>query len=111
MDDFHWWTTFVKFGLGHASHDAAQEIRSGDIDRDEGVALVRRFDGEFPERFCEEIFRYLSINAKEFPVAHERFGKEWRVTRESFHALADKFRSPHLWKKEGAEWKLRTPLS
>ena len=29
------------------------------------------------------------------------------MTRESFLELADTFRSPHLWKREGGEWKLR----
>ena len=69
IDDFHYYTTFIKFGIGRATYDAAQEIRSGDITREEGVALVKRFDGEFPERFAEEIFAYLSIPEKEFPVA------------------------------------------
>ncbi|OGB39539.1 MAG: LPS biosynthesis protein, partial [Burkholderiales bacterium RIFOXYC2_FULL_59_8] len=34
IDDFHYYTTGVKFGLGRASYDAAQEIRSKDITRD-----------------------------------------------------------------------------
>lgn len=110
IDDFHYWTTFVKFGIGRATYDAAQEIRSGDITREEGVALVKRFDGEFPERFAQEIFDYLSIDPKSFPVASKRF-KDWKVTRESFLALADQFRSPHLWKKDGGEWKLRHQVS
>jgi hypothetical protein len=29
---------------------------------------------------------------------------------EYFLELCDKFRSPHLWKKEGGEWKLRYPI-
>ena len=69
IDDFHYYTTGVKFGLGRASYDAAQEIRSGEINRDEGVALVKRFDHEFPERFADEIFQYLSMSSKEFPDA------------------------------------------
>ena len=73
IDDFHYYTTFIKFGIGRATYDAAQEIRSRDITRDEGVALTRRFDGEFPERFAEEIFRYLSIPEKEFPEASKMF--------------------------------------
>jgi len=48
IDDLHYYTTGVKFGIGRATYDAAQEIRSGDITREEGVALVRRFDHEFP---------------------------------------------------------------
>ena len=54
IDDFHYYTTYIKFGIGRATYDAAQESRSGDITREEGVALVKRFDGEFPERFAEE---------------------------------------------------------
>lgn len=109
IDDFHYWTTYVKFGIGRATYDAAQEVRSGDITRDEGVALVRRFDGEFPERFAEEIFRYLSIPEGEFPVASKAFD-EPILTRERFMKLADTFRSPHLWEKVEGEWKLRQAI-
>jgi N-acetyl sugar amidotransferase len=106
IDDFHYWTTHVKFGLGRATYDASQEIRSGDITREEGVALVKRFDGEWPERFADEIFRYLSIKPTEFPVASRCFSQPV-MTREYFLALADQFRSPHLWKRDGNEWVLR----
>ena len=39
IDDLRYFTTGIKFGIGRASYDTAQEIRSGDIDRDEGIAL------------------------------------------------------------------------
>lgn len=106
IDDFHYYTTGVKFGLGRASYDAAQEIRSGDITREEGVALVKRFDHEFPNRFADEIFRYLSIPQKEFPEASQMF-EQPMLDREYFDTLADTFRSPHLWKWEDNMWKLR----
>lgn len=107
IDDYHYYTTYIKFGIGRATYDAAQEIRSGDINRDEGVALVKRYDGEWPARFADEIFQYLSINPKEFPVASTQF-EEPIMTRESFMRLADKFRSPHLWVADkSGEWKLR----
>lgn len=94
IDGFHYWTTFVKYGIGRATYDAAQEIRSGHIDRDEAVALVRRFDGEFPKKYYKEILEYLGMDEKEF------------------HATVDKFRSPHLWEKTGAgEWKLKHQVS
>jgi len=110
IDDFHYWTTYIKFGIGRATYDAAQEIRSGDILREEGVALVKRFDGEWPARFADEIFRYLTIDPKEFPVASKMFA-EPIVTLESFMALADNFRSPHLWARENGEWYLRYTVS
>ena len=110
IDDFHYWTTFIKFGIGRATYDASQEIRSSDITREEGVLLVKRFDGEFPERFAEEIFKYLSITPKEFPEASTMF-KQPIMNREYFMALADQFRSPHLWEKNGGQWKLKHQVS
>jgi N-acetyl sugar amidotransferase len=106
IDDFHYYTTWIKFGIGRATYDAAQEIRSRDITRDEGVALVKRFDGEFPERFADEIFRYLSIDAQQFPLASRMFESP-AMDRDYFTALTDHFRSPHLWKWENNNWKLR----
>lgn len=106
IDDFHYHTTGIKFGLGRASYDAAQEIRSGDITREEGVALVKRFDHEFPERFADEIFKYLSINEKEFPEASKMF-EQPILTRDYYAKLTDSFRSPHLWVFDNGEWKLR----
>lgn len=106
IDDFHYYTTYIKFGIGRATYDAAQEIRSGDINRDEGVALTKRFDGEYPQRFADEIFRYLSIPANEFPKGSKMF-EQPVMDYEYFMHLADSFRSPHLWKFEDGEWKLR----
>ena len=106
IDDFHYYTTYVKFGIGRATYDAAQEIRSGDIMRKEGVALVKRYDGEFPERFAEEIFKYLSIYPNEFPRASQMF-EQPIMDRDYFINLTDHFRSPHLWQYDGGEWKLR----
>lgn len=109
IDDLHYYTTGIKFGIGRASYDAAQEIRSGDITRDEGVALVKRFDHEFPERFIDELFQYLSLPANEFPEASKMFEKSI-MNRDYFQLLTDKFRSPHLWYNENNQWKLRKPL-
>ncbi|KJS66616.1 MAG: LPS biosynthesis protein [Peptococcaceae bacterium BICA1-7] len=106
IDDFHYYTTYVKFGIGRATYDAAQEIRNEEITRDEGVALVKKYDGEFPERFAEEIFKYLSLPEKEFPIASQMFSQPI-IDRDYFMYLADKFRSPHLWKRVNGTWKLR----
>jgi hypothetical protein len=106
IDDLHYYTTFIKFGIGRATYDASQEVRSGDITRDEAVALVKRYDGEFPERFIDELFRYLSIPSKEFPVASRMFDQPV-MDRAYFDALTDSFRSPHLWMIENGAWKLR----
>tara|TARA_B100000795_G_scaffold267233_1_gene251673 strand:- start:273 stop:1604 length:1332 start_codon:yes stop_codon:yes gene_type:complete len=112
IDDFHFHTYHTKFGIGRATYDAAQEIRSGDITREEGQALVQKFDGEFPERFADEIFKYLSLPEEEFPVASKMF-EQPLVNRSYYDNLSDAFRSPHVWKyksSEGSnkgEWVLR----
>lgn len=89
IDDLHYYTTFIKFGIGRATYDASQEIRNKHLTREEGQNLVKRFDGEFPDRYFGEIMDYL-----EMKPAH-------------FLELADKARSPHLWRKVDGEWKLR----
>ncbi len=106
VDDFHYYTTFVKFGIGRATYDAAQEIRNGEITRDEGVALVKKYDGEYPHRFEEEVFKYLTIQEKEFPEAYKMF-KHPQMNKEYFMQLEDQFRSPHLWVKKNGQWHLR----
>ncbi|MGD9123554.1 MAG: N-acetyl sugar amidotransferase [Desulfarculaceae bacterium] len=93
IDDLHYYTTFIKFGLGRASYDASQEIRNKHLTREEGVALVRRFDGEFPQRYIQEVMDYLDMDLDQFT------------------ALCDKGRSPHLWVKDGSGWKLRHQVS
>jgi N-acetyl sugar amidotransferase len=89
IDPFHYYTTYIKFGIGRATYDAAQEIRNGKITREEGVELVKKYDHEFPKKYYEEMLKYMDIS-------HERFCE-----------CIDLARSPHLWSKEGQEWKLR----
>ncbi len=106
MEDFNYYTTGIKYGLGWTSYVAAHEIRSGDITREEGISLVKRFDLEFPERFLDDFLQYISIDSNELPQAASQFEKPI-VNREYFLHLHDRFRSPHLWKKENGEWRLR----
>lgn len=89
IDPFHYYTTLIKFGLGRASYDASQEIRNKKITREEGVALVKRFDTEFPAKYFKQILEYMDLAEEEF----------W--------TYINKGRSPHLWKLEDGKWQLR----
>lgn len=106
IDDFHYYTTFIKFGIGRATYDAAQEARSGDLTREEALALVCRYDGEFPSRFEDEIYEYLSLPEGKFPVASKMF-EQPVMDRDYFTSLCDKFRSPHLWQYSDGKFNLR----
>lgn len=90
---FHFYMTYIKFGIGRATYDSAQEVRNGKITRDEAAYLVKKFDGEFPERYIGEFCEYIGI------------------TLDDFHKTVDKFRSPHLWTKISGKWKLRHTVS
>jgi N-acetyl sugar amidotransferase len=89
IDGLHYYTTYIKFGLGRASYDASQEIRNKHLVREEGVALVHRFDGEFPKKYFKEILEYIDMDG------------------EHFCELVDSFRPPHLWEKEDGQWRLK----
>ena len=86
IDDFHYYATYIKFGLGRASYDASQEIRCGKITREEAVSLVKKYDGEFPKKNFQAFLKYINVSEKEF----------WTII--------DSYRSPHLWKKENGKW-------
>ena len=89
VDPFHYYTTLIKFGLGRASYDAAQEIRNKKITREEGVALVQKYDSEFPLLYFKDFLKYID------------------TSEVNFFQIIDKFRSPHLWEINSGEWKLR----
>ena len=67
---------------------------------------MQRFDGEYPARFSDEIFTYLSIPEKEFPQASKMF-EQPIMDLNYFNNLADSFRSPHLWSYNKGQWSLR----
>lgn len=89
IDGFHYYLSYIKFGIGRATSDAAHEIRDGKITREEGVALVKRFDHERPKKYFQEFLEYCS------------------TTEEEVEDVIDSWRSDHLWYRDGDEWKLR----
>jgi hypothetical protein len=88
MDGIHYYMAYIKFGMGRATSDAAHEIRDGHITRDEGVALVRKYDGEFPSENLERFLEYTGM------------------TEQDFHYVVDNFRPLHLWTKRDGKWVL-----
>lgn len=89
LDGFHFYLSYIKFGLGRATRDASQEIRNGHITREEGIALVKRYDEEFPQMWFKDFLDYMEISEKEF----------W--------SIIDSFRPPHLWERSNGAWQLR----
>lgn len=92
-DGYHYYMAFIKFGIGRATSDAAHEIRDGHITREEGVALVRRYDGEFPAKYFREFLEYTGLS------------------EEAFWKIVDGYRSPHLWHNDNGQWVLKARVS
>jgi N-acetyl sugar amidotransferase len=89
IDGFHYYLSYIKFGIGRSTSDTAHEIRDEKITREEGVALVKRYDHESPKKYYKEFLDFCSI------------------TDEEVNEVIDSWRSDHIWHKENDEWKLR----
>ena len=92
FDGFHYYFAFLKFGIGRATNDAAHEIRDKHITREEGISLVKKYDGEFPKKYFKEFLEYVDI------------------TEDHFWEIVEKFRNPWIWEKQNSEWKLKTQV-
>ena len=93
FDGFHYYLGYIKFGIGRTTSDTAHEIRDGKIDREEGIELIRRYDGEFPKKYLDEFLEYCDI------------------TKEELTEIIDSWRSPHIWDRhQDGKWFLRQPI-
>jgi N-acetyl sugar amidotransferase len=92
MDGFHYYMRYIKFGLGRCMEDAAHEIRDGHMTRDEGIALMKRYEDEFPQKYFKDFLEYLDI------------------TEEHFREVVDSWRLPHLWEKVNGKWVFKHPI-
>jgi len=93
IDPFHYYCTFIKFGIGRATYDSSQEIRNNKISRDEAVTLIKKYDSEFPKKYFKDFLNYIELDEKKF----------WQII--------DQFRSPHLWKKNKKQkWELKKTI-
>jgi N-acetyl sugar amidotransferase len=91
LDDMHEngihdYLKFVKFGYGRGTDHACKDIRGGLMSRDEGIAMVRKYDGVKPRRDLERWLKYVGM------------------TEEEFDAVCDTFRDRRVWRIEGGQW-------
>lgn len=97
IDDLDFFMMFVKFGFGRATRMASRLIQGGHLTRDQGLDLVRRYDGEVPSSYLPAVLEYLEMSEAEL------------------REIVDKHRNPEIWKLEPTEdrnidtWRLRYP--
>jgi len=77
----HTYMMYLKFGFGRATQDVGIEIRRGAMTRDQGVNLVRLYDGHYPEEYIETYLNY------------------YKMTQDEFNNVIDKWVNHDLFKK------------
>lgn len=92
LDAFHYYLSYIKFGIGRATSDTAHEIRDKKITREEGIQLVKKYDGEAPKKYLDLFLDYCDI------------------TIEEYNEFIDSWRSEHLWENIDGEWHLKNPI-
>ena len=91
IDDLDYWLMHVKFGFGRAARMASRLIQNGHMTREQGLGLVRRYDGEFPATYLPKVLEYLDMSEKELVE------------------VADRHRNPEIWERKGDKWALKHP--
>lgn len=92
LDGLHYYLGYIKFGIGRATSDTAHEIRDEKITREEGISLVRKYDGEFPKKYFSDCLDYMD------------------VSEELFYNVIDSWRSDHIWRKTDSGYELKHPI-
>ncbi len=105
IDDLDFFMMHVKFGFGRATRMASRLIQGGHMMREEGLKLVRKYDGEFPKMYLPQILEYLDMDLAKLM------------------AVVEQHRNPELWHKPSiktdvpgtgivevvGEWQLKHP--
>lgn len=81
----HDYLKYVKFGYGRASDHVSKDIRTGYLTREQGIALVKKYDHVIPSDLYYWL-DYVGMKEDEF----------WRV--------ANGFRDPRVWRRENGQW-------
>jgi hypothetical protein len=84
---------YLKFGFGQVTDKVCEAINLGLMTRDEGVELVRKYDGKCHPRYVERFCSYLGISIDQF----------WEV--------AESYRDHDIWRKDAnGDWVLRVAI-
>ena len=70
---FHDYFKFLKYGFGRTTDHASIEIRYGRITRDEGLKLVKQYEGKIPTKYLSEFLTDTGLTHEEFLQICEKF--------------------------------------
>ena len=88
---FHDYFKFLKYGFGRATDHASIEIRLGRITREEGLELVKQYEGKIPRKYLEEFLKIADISMGGFLKICSKFtNKEIFKVDENQNVIQDK---------------------
>jgi len=77
---------FIKFGFGQCMDHVCYDIRIGSISREEGIELVKKYDGKCGEMYIEQFCNYIEINKEDFwNIANKFRGDMWIKKNGEYH--------------------------
>jgi N-acetyl sugar amidotransferase len=82
MHGLHDYLKYVKYGFGRATDHACIDIRNNRLTREEGLKLVKQYDGKYPHYSVDEFVKYSGM------------------TKEEIDAVIDSFTNPVLFKQD-----------
>ena len=69
----HDYLKYVKYGFGRATDHAGIDIRNKRISREEGIKLVKEFDGKYPSYAVSEFIKYSGMGKEEIDSIIDSF--------------------------------------
>jgi N-acetyl sugar amidotransferase len=73
MHGLHDYLKFVKYGFGRATDHACIDIRNKRMTRQEGLELVKKYDGKYPHYGINEFIKYSGMSKKEIDDVIDSF--------------------------------------
>jgi len=77
----HTYMMYLKFGFGRATQDVGIEIRRGAMTREQGVNLVRLYDGHYPSEYLETYLTYYQMSHEEFNTVLDHWANKDLFTK------------------------------
>ncbi len=77
----HTYLCYLKFGFGRATQDAGIEIRRKAMTRDQGLNLVKAFDGMYPESYIKKYLEYYKMSKSEFNKVLDKWANKKLFTK------------------------------
>lgn len=69
----HDYLKFLKYGFCRATDHACLDIRNGRITRQEGLELVKKYDGKYPHYGVKRFMEYSGMTKKEIDAVFDKF--------------------------------------